>query len=88
MKRAVDWFRQALAAPVADVGPIRMGAVYRGMVLAFEGLGDEEQLLKALKSWHNVATFDRYFDSECSRLMWKFVTVRTEPEFQYMLGRI
>ena len=87
-ERAVDWYRKALAAPVADVGPIKKEAVYRGMVLAFEGLGDEEELVKALRSWHNVVTFDGYFDGECSRLMRKFDRVRTAPEFQYMLGRM
>ena len=86
--RAVTWFKKALGAPVADVGPINQETLYRGMVLAFEALGDEEELVKALRSWHNVATQGRYFDTECTRLMRRYTAVRTVPEFQYILGRI
>ena len=86
--RAVTWFKKALGAPVADVGPINQETVYRGMVLAFEALGDEDELVKALRSWHNVATYGRHFDTECTRLMRRYTALRTVPEFQYILGRV
>lgn len=86
--RALTWYRKALGAPVADVGPINQETVYRGMVLAFEALGDEEELVKALRSWHNVSTYGRHFDTECTRLMRRYPAVRTVPEFQYILGRM
>ena len=73
---------------MADVGPINQETVYRGMVLAFEALGDEERLVKALRSWHNVATYGRHFDTECTRLMRRHAAVRTVPEFRYILGRV
>ena len=79
--RSIDWFNRALAAPVSDIAPIPRGLVYRGMTLAYEGLGDEDGLQRTLKLWHASSRSEHHFERECRRLLQKYHSLRNVPEF-------
>ena len=85
--RSIDWFNRALAAPVSDIAPIPRGLVYRGMTLTSEGLGDEDRLRRTLKLWHASSGSEHHFERECRRLLQKYPTLRTVPEFGPMWTR-
>ncbi len=86
--RSVDWFRRALDAPVADVEVYPKGAIYRGLTLAYEGLGDEEELLRTLRLWHASSGSDYYFEMEFRRLRQNHASLRTVPEFSHLRGYV
>ena len=83
--RSIDWFNRALTAPVSDVGHVNKGAIYRGLTLAFEGVGDEAQLRKNLSEWHSLSGSDPYIETELSRLFPKFPGLREVPEFVHLM---
>ena len=84
--RSIDWFNKALTAPVSsDVGPVNKGAIYRGLTLAFEGLGNEDQLRKSLHNWLAFSESDRYIETELFRLSSKFPGLRSVPEFVHLM---
>ena len=85
--RSIDWFDKALAAPVSDIAPIARGLIYRGMTLAYEGLGDEEGLRRTLKLWYASSGSEYHFERECRRLLQKYPTLRNVPEFGALLRR-
>ena len=84
--RSIEWFNNALAAPVSDVATIGKGMIYRGMALAYEGTENHEQLQRTLKLWHAASGSDRYFIREFSRLLYKFPILRGVPEFRALLA--
>ena len=85
--RSIDWFNKALAAPMSDVAHIPRGLIYRGMTLAYEGLGDDEGLRRTLRLWHASFGSEHQFERECRRLLQKYPTLRTVPEFGPLLRR-
>ena len=86
--RSVDWFNQALEAPTSDVSPVAKGAIYRGLTLAFEGMGDEHQLQKVLSRWYSVSGEDSYIETEISRLLLKFPGLRNVRELQSLIQNL
>ena len=49
--RSRDRFRKALIAPVSDAAPVAREAIYRGLTLALEGLGEADELQRTLLEW-------------------------------------
>ena len=84
-RRSIDWFDKALIAPVSDVASIPVGAIYRGMALAYEGIEDFEKLKQTLKLWRGRSGSDIYFEAECRRLLWSYPQLMTSPELKGML---
>ena len=84
--RSIDWYKQALTARVADVSPVKMGSIYRGLTLAYDGLGDGEKLRHTLTEWYAVSGSDEYFESACGRLIRKYPQLRDVQKFQYLLA--
>ena len=72
--RSRDWFSQALDAPVSGESEFPRGAVFRGLVLALEGLGDVDGLRRTFSNWRAQVGIDHYFESESIRLSSKFGT--------------
>ena len=70
--RSNDWFRLALDAPVMGDSEFPRGAIFRGLVLALEGLGDVEGLRRAFSDWRAQVGTDYYFEMESIRLTPKF----------------
>ena len=79
---AVEWFKKALEAPVSDVATINRSQIYRGLTLALDGLGDEEQLAKTLGQWRSFSETDPFFQLECSRMLEKYPRLRNEPRLR------
>ena len=86
--RAKDWFQNALTAPVSEIAGIGRGSIFRGLVLAYEGLEDEDLLQRTLKSWHASSESARAFETEYRRLIWKFPSLETVPELSYLRVRM
>ena len=84
-ERSIGWYTKALAGPVSDVATIPVGAIYRGMTLAYEGIKDFEKLQKTLTLWRDTSERDNYFDMECRRLVRLYPQHITSPEFRAML---
>lgn len=86
--RARDWFEKALTAPVSEVAGIGKGSIFRGLVMAYEGLENEDHLRRALRSWQASSESKRAFETECRRLFWKFPALETVPEFSDLRSRM
>ena len=67
--RSKDWFEQALTGPISDVATIPRGSIYRGLVLACEGLGDLPQLRRYLLEWFRFSGPSRYLQAEYHRMV-------------------
>ena len=80
--RSMDRFNQALEAPMSDVSGVNKGQIYRGLTLACEGLGDEDQLRSTLAQWHSFSGSDWYFETEFRRLLQKYPTLQTDPRLR------
>lgn len=78
--RAIDWYKEALGAPTADRWEVGKGQIYRGLVLCYEGLADDDHLKQILLQWLEYADtgshVDSRFVSECSRI------IRYNPSIQ------
>ena len=83
---AVEWFNKALDAPVSDVASVNRSQIFRGLTLAFEGLGDEDRLRKVLGDWRSSSESDPFFQSECLRLLQKYPRLRTDPRLRRILS--
>ena len=81
-RRSIDWFRKSLSAPVSDVAQVSKVAIYRGLTLAFEGLGDEKELAATLVDWYKESGLVPYFELEFRRLFSKYSSIRSVPELQ------
>ena len=86
--RAIDWLSRALTAPVSDETTVAKGAIFRGLTLAHEGLGDEEQVRQTLKLWYVTCGSEWSFEKECGRLLRKYLSLQSVPEFQYLLQQM
>ena len=86
--RAIEWFSKALNAPLSDVVTIGEGMIYKGITLAYEGLGQAEQVSRTLKLWHASSGSDAYFQMEFQRLLQKFPLLREVPQFRHVLAQI
>ena len=86
--RSADLFKQALDAPVSDVATVNKGAIYRGLTLAFEGLGDEQQLRRSLSDWYAFSGREPYIETEYRRLILRYPILRTVPDLQALLAQI
>ena len=87
--RSLYRFNQALGAPVSDVSGVNKGQIYRGLTLACEGLGDEDQLRRTLAQWHSFSGSDWYFETEFRRLLQTYPTLQSDPRFRDMFqGRV
>ena len=79
---AVDSFKRALDAPVSDVASVNRSQIYRGLTLALEGLGDEEELVKTLGQWRSYSETDPFFHAECVRMLEKYPRLRDDPRLK------
>ena len=80
--RAIGWFLQALDAPVSEVGSITKGMIYRGLVLAYEGLDDEVNVRNTLLRWHASSGTDWLLENEVNRLGFKYPSIRNVAALQ------
>ncbi len=78
--RSKNWYDQALEGALSDVATVNRGSIYRGLVLAFEGLGDQQKLLRTLKDWYAFSSSSQYLVTECRRLTQKFPDIRNDPQ--------
>ena len=85
--RSLASFEEALTAPVSEVARVGKGSIYRGLALVYEGLGNEDQLRRILRLWHASSESTMVFEDECLRLMGRFPSLQTVPEFDYLLTR-
>lgn len=85
--RARDWFESALTAPVSEIAGIGKGSIFRGLVLAYEGLEDKDLLQRTLKSWHASSESARALETERRRLFWKFPDLEADPNLSYSRDR-
>ncbi len=85
--RSVDWFKRALDAPLSDVAQVDNGSIYRGLALAYEGIGDQDELRNTLIEWYRSSASVPFFDMELNRLSQKFPFLETVPEFGSYFGR-
>lgn len=69
---AADYFRRSLGAPSSDNRPIQQGILFRGLVLAYEGLEDLPRLAGSLRDWAEAEPDDYYCTTERDRLMMRF----------------
>ena len=83
--RSIDWFRHALTAPVSDVATVPVGAIYRGMALAYASVADIDRLLQTLKAWRASSGSDNFFKAECRRLQGAYPFLSNNPELASML---
>lgn len=84
-KRSIDWYEKALTAPASDVASIPLGAIYRGMALAYEGVQDFENLMRTLKLWRSSSGPDRYLEAELRRLLGTYPQLKSSPQISNML---
>ena len=84
-KRSIDWFEQALNAPGSDVASIPLGAIYRGMTLAYEGVEDFPNLMRTLKLWRASSGPDDYLEAELRRLLGTYPELKSSPAITTML---
>ena len=83
--RSITWYKQALTAPVSDVFSAPVGAIYRGLALAYEGVEDFDNLMQTLKSWRASTGTDYHFASELERLVGSHRQLRAMPDVTAML---
>ena len=87
-RRAIEWYEKAMNAPLSDVSTIPIGAIYRGLVLAYEGVGDFEDLKRTVKLWGSASQHDYYFFTEVQRLRKSHPHLWTLPEFRNILSTV
>ena len=85
--RSRDWHKKALMAPVSDAALITKDAIYRGLTLALEGLGDVEELRAVLLEWGEFVRGGRNFASEYRRLAQRYPRVRSDAALGAVLRR-
>ena len=76
--RAVEWFNKTFEAPVSDVAGANKGQIYRGLALAYDGLGEYEHLKRTLVRWHSFAGADTFFETEYTRLAQQYPRIEAE----------
>ena len=84
--RAKEWFRQALLAPVSDAAPVTRNGIYRGVTLALEGLGEEEELHQTLLAWGAYSPGDATLAREYRRIAQKYlncITIRDSENLRH-----
>ena len=88
-RRAVEWYKEALDAPVVDKWSINKNQIYRGLALSYEGLRDDDLLKQTLLQWHHYADtgirIDPIFESECTRLIRYNPNLRQIPQFRHFM---
>ena len=84
-RQSIDWYVKALSAPMSDVATIPVGAIYRGMALAYGGIDDFDNLKETLTRWRGSSGSDIYFEEECRRLLKTYPQLATSPELGGML---
>ena len=84
--RSKDWFKQALNGPVSDVATVRRGSIYRGLVLAYEGLGNLPEIRRNLLEWFRFSGSSSYLQAECRRMVKRHPSLRDVPELRQMLA--
>ena len=70
-----EWFERAVDAPISDMYEVTQSDIYRGLVLALEGLEDWEQLCKILFDWYISSNKDHAYLNERDRLMREHIDV-------------
>ena len=83
--RSIESFKKALTAPVFDVASVPIGAINRGMALAYASVADVERLLQTLKSWRASSGSDDFFKAECRRLQEAHPFLRNNPQLAAMM---
>ena len=83
--RSIDRFKQALSAPVSDVATVPIGAIYRGLALAYGSVGDVDRVIQTLKSWRASSGSDDFFKAGCRRLQEAHPFLRNNPQLAAML---
>ena len=85
--RSRDWYEKALGAPVSDAGRVAKDAVYRGLALAREGLGEEKELQQTLVKWGEYSGGGESFGREYRRLAQRHPQLREDPRLREVLRR-
>ena len=85
--RSVGWFEMALESPTSDVSQVARGAIYRGLTLAYEGLGEGLEVQRNLSIWYSVSDTDRYIGPEIVRLVQKFPKLKDVPDLVPLIQR-
>jgi hypothetical protein len=84
-ERSVEWYRRSLRAQVSDISPVKIGSIWRGITIAYDGIGNAIEVKKALLEWYSVSGSDAYFDAECGRMIRKYPVLQGVQEFRYLL---
>ena len=84
--RSKDWLKQALNGPVSDVATVPRGSIFRGLVLASEGLGDLPEQRRYLLEWFKFAGSSPYLQAEYRRLVKRHSSLWDVPELRQLLA--
>ena len=74
---SVAYFRNGLTARASESRDIPRGVLFRGLVIAYEGLNDIPGLAQAFRDWDGFAPDDYYCITERERLVQKFPALVT-----------
>ncbi len=67
-KRAIDHFRRAKEAPVWDMENIPLGRIFRGIVIAQEGIGVPAEIIRVMQEWRSASGRDFWYEREAELL--------------------
>ena len=84
--RSRDWLEQALNGPVSDVATVPRGSIFRGLVLACEGLGDLPELRRHLLEWFKFSGSSPYLQTEYRRIVKRHSSLWDVPELRHLLA--
>ena len=84
--RSKDWLEQALNGTVSDVATVPRGSIFRGLVLACEGLGDSQELRRYLLEWFRFSGSNPYLQAEYRRMIKRNPSLWDIPELRQLLA--
>ena len=84
--RSKDWLTQALNGSVSDVATVPRGSIFRGLVLACEGLGDLQELRRYLLEWFKFSGSSPYLQAEYRRMIKRHSSLWDIPELRQLLA--
>ena len=75
-------------APVSDAAPTKVAreAIYRGLTLALEGLGETDELQRTLLEWGEYSRGGENFAREYRRLTQRYPRLRADPGLVKLLS--
>ena len=84
--RSKDWLEQALNGPVSDVATVPRGSIYRGLVLACDGLGNLPELRRNLLEWFRFSGPSPFLQTEYRRMVKRHPSLWDVPELRQLLS--